>query len=252
MSSERSSSGKKSIILRLIINGLISLAFVILGFFLIVNLFPRFSNYTLERGELDWTMLEGFASVISLALLAGGITLAVQEYTGKEDARQAEKLAEQREKAKLSYDIYRAIFDKLTDPEQEAARRWILTNITIKKDDEDIDAWYKKTHDKIMQGGGGNTDEIPEGQKAVKLTLNCFDYIGFIAAHYWEVEADSLDWISAPIAKVWRRLGPYVEQVRTLRNTTDYYSSAQHVGELCIQWRKDKGMADEEIAKNTV
>ena len=101
-----------------------------------------------------------------------------------------------------------------------------------------------------MKGGG--RDKLPEGQKAVKLTLNCFDYIGFIAIHYWEIEADSLDWISAPIAKVWRRIGPYVEQVRALRNTTDFYTSAEHVGKLCINWRKDKGMDDEEIAKNTV
>ena len=241
---------RRHIILRLVLIGITSLIFVILGFLVIVNLFPPFSNYTV--GEVNWNMLEGFASVISLALLAGGITLAVTEYTSKEDARQAEKLAEDREKAKLSYDIYKAIFDKLTDPEQEAARRWILTNISIKKEDEDLAAWYKRTHAKIMKGGRRTRGEIPEGQNAVKLTLNCFDYIGFIAIHYWEVEADSLDWISAPIAKVWRRLGPYVEHVRTLRNTKDYYSSAQHVGELCIQWRKDKGMADEEIAKNTV
>jgi hypothetical protein len=218
---------------------------VIVGFLLTLSFFLLFSEYTQEKVKVSWHLLDGFASVISLALLAGGLTFAVTEYISKEDA-------EQREKAKLSYDIYKAIFDKLTDPEQEAARRWILTKISIKKDDEDIDAWYKKTHAKIMKGAGRNKDEIPEGQKAVKLTLNCFDYIGFIAAHYWETEADSLDWISAPVAKVWRRLGPYVDQVRTLRKTTDYYSSAEHVGKLCIQWRRDKGMQDEEIAKNTV
>jgi len=249
MKDKQPHSGRKNIFFKLIPIGITSLIFVIMGFLIIVNLFPPFSNYTLGR-EVEWNLLEGYASVISLALLAGGLTFAVTEYTSKENAREAEKLAEQREKAKLSYDIYKAIFDKLTDPKQEAARRWILTNITIKKDDEDIAAWYKKTHAKIIKGGGRN--ELPEGQKAVKLTLNCFDYIGFIAIHYWEIEADSLDWISAPIAKVWRRLGPYVEQVRALRNTTDFYTSAEHVGKLCIGWRKDKGMDDEEIAKNTV
>ena len=243
-------TGRRNIIFKLIPIGITSLVFVLLGFLVIVNLFPPFSNYT--SGEVNWNLLEGFASVISLALLAGGLIFAVTEYTSKENAREAEKLAEQREKAKLSYDIYKAIFDKLTDPEQEAARRWILTNITIKKDDEDIDVWYKKTHAKIMRGGRRNKDGLPEGQNAVKLTLNCFDYIGFIALHYWEIEADSLDWISAPIAKIWRRLGPYVEHVRELRKTTDFYTSAEHVGELCIKWRKDKGMDDEEIAKNTV
>ena len=250
MNNEQPRSDRKNIIYKLLPIGITSLIFVMLGFLVIVNLFPTFSKYTLGKGE--WDLLEGFASVISLALLAGGLTFAVTEYISKENARQTEKLAEEREKAKLSYDIYKAIFDKLTDPEQEEARRWILTNITIKKDDEDIAAWYKKTHAKITKGGRRNKNELPEGQGAIKLTLNCFDYIGFIAIHYWEIEADSLDWISAPIAKVWRRIGPYVEQVRILRNSTDFYTSAEYVGKLCISWRKDKGMVDEEYAKNTV
>ena len=93
---------------------------------------------------------------------------------------------------------------------------------------------------------------LPEGQKAVKLTLNCFDYIGFVASHYWEVENDSLDWISAPVAKIWRRIGPYVLHTRTLRKTRDYYLSAEYVGKLCVEWRKKKRLSDEEIVKNSI
>ena len=92
---------------------------------------------------------------------------------------------------------------------------------------------------------------LPEGQNAVKLTLNCFDYIGFIVKHYWDVEKDSLDWISAPVAKVWRRIGPYVDHVRTVRKTTDYYLFAEHLGNLCIEYRRSKGLKDEEIVKET-
>lgn len=205
--------------------------------------FPAFSD--------DWSMLEGFASVISLSLLVGGLVFASIEYINSENAKHAEKIVEEREKANLSYGIYQAIFEKLTDPEQEAARRWILSNIAIKKDDEDIESWYKRTHAKIIKGKTGSKDGLPEGQNALKMTLNCFDYIGFIADHYWEVEEDSLDWISAPIAKVWRRIGPYVLHVRTLRNTTDYYLSAERVGKLCVEWRQKKGLPDEEIAENT-
>ena len=94
---------------------------------------------------------EGFASVVSLALLIGGGAFALAEYSEKEKAKHLEKLAEEREKAKeerekanLDYGIYQAIFEKLTAPEQEAARRWILANITIPKDGEDINAWYQQ------------------------------------------------------------------------------------------------------------
>lgn len=212
-------------------------------FVIIAWAFPNFSD--------NWNLLEGFASVLSLSLLAGGLVFAAIEYISAERAKYAEKVAEDREKAKLSYEIYNAIYHKLTDPEQEAARRWILTNISIKKDDEDLGTWYEKTQTKIMSGAIGSTTGMPEGQHAVKLTLNCFDYIGFISIHYWDMEDDSLDWISAPIAKIWRRIGPYVSYVRELRKTTDYYLSAEHVGDLCIEWRQKKGLPDEEIAANT-
>ena len=208
-----------------------------------IKYFPTFIAYFTEVS--DGGLLEGFASVISLSLLAGGLAFALADYIDKEKAKQTEK-------AKISYEIYNAIYAKLTDPAQEAARRWILSKIDIKKEDEDIDPWYERTHAIIMSGAGGESTGIPEGQNAVKLTLNCFDYIGFIAGHYWEVESDSLDWISAPIAKVWRRIGPYVLHLRKLRNTTDYYLFAERVGDICVEWRKNKGLPDEEIAPNTL
>jgi len=218
-------------------------------FAIVLWAFPLFTINVSE--PRNWSLLEGFASVLSLSLLAGGVVFAVIEYINTENAKQAEKLAEDREKTKLSYEIYNSIYNKLTDPEQEAARRWILINITIKKEDEDIETWYERMNKVIMQKTKNDKDRLPEGQVAVKLTLNCLDYIGFIADHYWEVEKDSLDWISAPIAKIWRRIGPYVLHVRKLRNTTDYYLSAERVGKLCVDHRVKKGLPDEEIAKAT-
>jgi hypothetical protein len=215
----------------------------------IVLLFPRLSMYF--TAEVNWSFLEGYASVLSLAILIGGFTFVISEYNSKEKAKHLEKIAAEREKAKLDYDIYQAIFEMLTAPEQEAARRWILANITIPKDDEDINVWYTQTNKKIMSIQNRSKRVLPEGQEHVKLTLNCFDYIGFIASHYWHVEKDSLDWISAPIAKVWRRIGPYVICVRKLRGTTDYYISAEYIGELCVKWRKDKGLLDEIYAEKT-
>lgn len=228
---------------RLIFFGLISVVSVMAGYLAIMYWwFPGFARGISETN--NWNLLEGFVGAISLALLAGGLTFALAEYIDTEKAKQAEK-------AKLSYEIYNAIYGKLTDPAQEAARRWILSNIAIKRDDEDIETWYQRTHAKIMKTSRGGKGELPEGQNAIKLTLNCFDYIGFIADHYWDMEDDSLDWISAPIAKVWRRIGPYVLHVRALRKTTDYYLSAERVGELCVEWRQGKGLPDEEIAKET-
>jgi hypothetical protein len=167
------------------------------------------------------------------------------EYADKENAKT-------REKAKLSYEIYQAIFEKLTAPEQEAARRWILTNIPVKKADEEMGVWYEQANAAIMRRTPGANDDLPEGQTAVKLTLNCFDYIGFIANHYWDVDDDSLDWISPPIAKVWKRIGPYVNHIRTLRKASDYYLSAELIGSRCIEWRQKRGLADEEYAKATL
>lgn len=250
MNNKQPKNNSQNIVPKIIRVGTGSVLLALAGFFLIVYVgFPLFSQSV--SGEKNWSLLEGFAGAVSLALLAGGLIFAVVEYTNAEATKLKEKIAEDREKNKLSYEIYTAIYNKLTDPAQEAARRWILLNIDIKKHDEDIEDWYKRTQKAIMSGPLGDATNLPEGQNAVKLTLNCLDYIGFIASHYWEVEADSLDWISAPVAKIWRRIGPYVLHVRALRNTTDYYLSAEYVGKLCIEWREGKGLPDEEIARNT-
>lgn len=227
-----------------------ALVFGTVGYLALVLAFPMFSRAF--TGEVNWNLLEGYASIVSLALLFGSIAFAIAEYNDKENARQHEKLIEDREKSKLSYDIYQAIFEKLTDPEQEAARRWILTNLTIKTADEDIAAWYQKTHARIMEQQPGSGNDLPDGQRAVKLTLNCFDYIGFIANHYWDIDADSLDWISPPIAKVWRRIGPYVMHIRALRKASDYYLSAEQIGNRCIEWRQQRGFGEEEYARETL
>jgi hypothetical protein len=216
----------------------------IAGYAALIWVFPAFSQAYL--GKVDWNMLGNFVSVVSFAILGGGLVFALVEYADKENAKY-------REKAKLSYEIYQAIFEKLTAPEQEAARRWILTNIPVKKADEDMAAWYEQANAKIMwRTPGTKDDDLPEGQTAVKLTLNCFDYIGFIANHYWDIDDDSLDWISPPIAKVWKRIGPYVTHVRTLRKASDYYLSAELIGSRCTQWRQKRGLPDEEYAKATL
>ena len=237
-------SHNRDIFLKLFGFGLVAILIGWLGYRAIVEkLFPAFSlQYS---GKVDWSLLGGYANVISLVILIGGLAFAFAEYADKENAKH-------REKARLSHDIYQTIFEKLTAPEQEAARRWILANISVRRDDEEITAWYEKTNTKIMAHPKGMKADVPEGQRSIKLTLNCFDYIGFIAIHYWDIDADSLDWISPPIAKVWKRIGPYVGHVRTLRKAKDYYLSAEYIGNRCIRWRQERGLPDEEYAKETL
>ena len=221
---------------------LATLVIGVLGYFGIMGLFRVFS-VNVAGGE-DWGLLDGFVSAISLSILVGGITYPIVD-------RIRADVAETRERTKLSYDIYQAIFERLTDPAQEAARRWILENITVFDQNEDINSWYEKTHARVMSIDGHEEDFLPEGQRAVKMTLNCLDYIGFIAKHYWDIEEDSLDWLSPPISKIWRRIRPYVLRVRSIRKAADYYVFAEYIGELCIAWRQKRGLENEEYAKNT-
>jgi hypothetical protein len=234
---------------KIILFSVTTLIIGLIAYFIIMGLFRMYSFNI--SGEEKWNLLDGFVGVISLSLLVGGLTYAAVDRIRAEYAEKRAQDAEERDKAKLSYDIYQAIFDKLTDPEQEAARRWILLNIPIKKDSEDTEAWYQRMQARIMEHAAGDGSELPEGQRYIKQTLNCFDYIGFIANNYWEIKEDSLDWLSPPIAKVWRRIGPYVMHVRTLRGAKDYYVSAEYIGNLCIKWRKDRGLPDEEYVEKT-
>ena len=233
-----------------------------LGFFLLIVLFLRLSK--LYIGSIRWDLLEGFSSLMNLVLLISVSSFGLSQFYSSERKSTAERLEQERqeqerqerEKArekfeinKLSYEIYQAVFARIADPEQEAARRWILINMDAPVDGEDLAEWYERVNEKVMAADG--TGDVAEGQEAIKLTLNAFDYIGFIADHYWKMDDDALGWISAPIAKVWERLGPYVDQVQKLRGVDDYYLSAQYIGKLCIEWRASRGFAKETIVKNT-
>jgi hypothetical protein len=220
-----------------------TIVFTTVGYAITMWLFHYFSLRI--SGTQDWDLLGGFVSVLTLSFLVGGLVTSLIDRVNAD-------VIESREKAKLSYGIYQDINAKLTDPEQEAARRWILTNISIKKEQEDLHIWYESTQNKIMALDADGRDDLPEGQRAVKMTLNLLDYIGFIAKNYWDIEDDSLDWLGLPIAKIWRRLGPYVLEVRRQRNAYDYYVFAEYIGMLCIEWRQKRGLPDEEFARNTL
>jgi hypothetical protein len=222
---------------------LLTILFTLVAYAITMWLFRLFSINI--SGTQDWDLLSGFVSVLTLSFLIGGLVTSVIDRFNAD-------IIESRERAKLSYEIYQAINEKLTDPEQEAARRWILTNISIKKDSEDLHEWYEQTQERIMSVNNNIEAGLPEGQQAVKMTLNLLDYIGFIAKNYWDIEDDSLDWLGLPIAKIWRRLEPYILEIRHLRNASDYYVFAEYIGRLCIDWRKKRGFPEEEFARNTL
>ncbi len=69
----------------------------IAGYAARIWVFPAFSQAYL--GKVDWNMLGNFVSVVSFAILGGGLVFALVEYADKENAMY-------REKAKLSYEIY--------------------------------------------------------------------------------------------------------------------------------------------------
>ena len=72
--------------------------------------------------------------------------------------------------------------------------------------------------------------------------LNNFDFIGFVSEHFWNARESDVEWLSPPVAKVWERIGPYVEHLSEQRQEPDYYRAARQFGEYCIEFRQRKGL----------
>jgi hypothetical protein len=211
---------------------LISLAFILAAYWVIRNiLFPQFlSGACVGQTNCDWQLLEGYVGMITLALLVGGLVFTVWEYS--------------RQESQISFQIYEAIHKKLTDPAEEAARRWIINEITVFEDEKELtkEQWIEKISKAILERPEDWDENLAPGHKNVKMTLNTLDYVGFISQNYVNVEGPLLEWMSSPIAKVWERLKPYIEHERLEKNEPDYYQAAYHIGEKCLTWRQKKGM----------
>lgn len=203
------------------------------------------TNRIFYHSNIAWGNLEGISSLVTMALVIGGLVFAY------EDRRQKEKV-ERLENQKISYQHFEDIHSRLTSPEQEEARRWIYENIPVKGEDEPLEKWLAAVKRKIKSKPKGSTEPRTAGQKYVKMVLNNFDFIGFIFTEYWEAEDKEIEWLSPPIAKVWRRIGPYVEAQREERGEPDYYKAASQIGEYALQWREENGYQEPEIIKDTV
>ncbi|HKJ26726.1 MAG TPA: hypothetical protein VJ965_03730 [Anaerolineales bacterium] len=207
--------------------------------------FDLISLHTPMLNALSWGNLEGFTSLVTMSLVIAGLVFAFA------DRRQKEK-EEAHEKQKLSSAHFTTIHDRLTDAKQEDARRWVYENIPLKADDEPLDKWVVKVQKAIDRKPKDWPEKRSPGQIYLKSILNNFDFIGFIFSEYWEAEEKEIEWITPPIAKIWQRIGPYVEHLRDLRNEPDYYKAASTVGEYAIQWREEHNYQEPEFPKNSL
>jgi len=215
--------------------GVLSLLSVFIAYYGILRLlFPAFVSFAHDKGiECNLNLLEGYVSVLTLAILIGGIVFAAREYL--------------RQESQLSFQIYESIHAKLTDPAEEAARRWIIINIEPLEKEDSIEEWIKDFSGKMQKRPNDWKEELPPGHQYVKTALNALDYFGFVAENYVSVEGPLLEWMSPPIAKVWERISPYVERERETRKEPDFYISASYIGEKCLDWRTKMGFKSEII-----
>lgn len=219
-------------------------AFIGVMVFLLMALwfYPAFMLRVTGSETGDLSILEGFTSLVTLAALSGGFVFWVIDRRQKEEAEEAQEKS-------LSFQLFQTIHDRLVDPEQVEARRWIITNIPIKLANQSVEEWYASVSGIIKAKPAGWTESRSPGQIYIKEVLNNFDFIGFVAEHFWNAQDADIDWLSPPVAKVWRRLGPYVRHLGKLRQEPDYYQAADKFGEYCIRWRETRGLPEAEYVE---
>lgn len=209
---------------------LVLASFSLLSVFAAYQIIVRFlfrdfmSTASVEGAGNDWSLLEGYASLIALAILIGGLIFAATEYL--------------RQESQISFQIYESIHARMTDPIEEGARRWIIQNIEPRDPNMTKEKWYEKTARKIHKRPKDWEETLSPGHQSIKRALNTLDYLGFIAENYVNVKGPLQEWMSAPIAKIWERIEPYVEMEREARGEPDFYRSASYLGEKCVEWRK--------------
>jgi len=215
---------------RLLVNGLVALVVVIGIVALGVIVFP---TTKVVAGDVNWGYLEGFTSLATLAIIIGGVVFAYAEHTQNAVQRS-------RESAQASMNLYKEVDHRLNDPQAIEARRWIILNVpTLADMDGDEAAWLEAVKGVLSKIPDGWEDKHPPGKVNLKQVLICFDFIGFIARHYWSMENELVEWMSPLVAKIWERVGGYVEDEARRRNEDDYYCAARDFGNYCIQWRRE-------------
>ena len=243
---------RKQTINNLIKAGVLSFVIIALIFILIIKFFPLTSTlpYFYDTGNvkkiINWDLLEGFISLLTFCLITGGLVFTLIEYIQN-------TIQHRREEAQASFAIFKEINDRLMNPESESARRWIIENLpTLEEMGNDRGKWLKhatKIIDKKPRGWKGNRSP---GREYLKRTLDTFDFIGFIADYYWNMEEEIIIWMNPPISKVWERIEVFVEEEAILRCEPDYYESARNLGKYCIEWRRKKRYPKSKILEKSI
>jgi len=232
-----------------IMAGIVSLAFVAGTFWYGLKLFPQTTLLpdTFGSGEsvkqVNWSILDGVASLATLSFVVGGIIFALIDYVQNAVQRK-------REDAETSFNIYREVYDRLMNPKALEARRWIILNLpTIEDVGNDKKKWLESVNTQINRVPHGWKGDRAPGKEYLKDVLNTFDFIGFVAQYYWNMENELVMWMSPSIAKVWERIEFYVEEEARQRDEPDYYESAREFGKYCVEWR-NKNYPKSKIIKN--
>lgn len=246
-----------------------SLAVLFFAYFLSVRVVPDISD-----DNSYWGYLEGFVGLATLAIIIGGLIFTLVGYLNDAERRDSEYNAER-------INMYKEIFDRLMNNDDIEARRWIIINLEpfhenaqeqltdtydlaqkiVDRDEGKIEAppsqaeidykaWLDRMRTKIYSNAPDKQGEAVSGHDYIKHVLNTFDFLGFINVNCWPLEKEFAEWMSPPVAKVWRRIGPYVEwEARARHETEDFYQAARGLGKYCIQWRFDNDRRESEIIK---
>jgi hypothetical protein len=223
---------QRETIRRLIPSGLLSLAVVVLFFIGTLYLFPQTTTLPESLGErrIEWSYLEGFASLLTMSLVIGGLVFAFSEYVQT-------TIQDRRENAEASFHIYKEVYDQLMNPAATEARRWIILNLPTREEQEGDQSWLKRTTAALNERPKGWEGDRSPGKKYLKEVLNTLDFLGFVARNYWSMEDELVTWMSPSVAKVWERISLYVEDEARRRNEPDFYEAAREFGQHCVEWR---------------
>jgi hypothetical protein len=236
--------------LEAVLGGIIAFLFIILAFQAVLYFYPRIIlPETLQSGNatraIDWTHLGDITSLATFALIVGGVVFAFINYVQNAVQRK-------REEAEASFNIYMEMYNRMMNPQAMEARRWVIENLhTLEEMGNDEKAWLEHLHTKINEIPPDWKGNRPPGKEYLKEILNTFDFIGFVAEHYWSMENELVVWMSSPVAKVWERIHRYVKEEAKQRNEPDYYESACEFADYCMKWRQEHSLKSIVIENGT-
>lgn len=210
--------------------GTLGLAVLSIGIMVLTgSIIMRFVDVT----ELDKP--SEIAALIGSSLLVGGVIFAGAEYIENDAERQRAAREQHRQEFIL-------LVERLMNQEAIETRRWVFTNITPAPAQGDRQAWFDAMRARIFHDAEAEDPAI--GRKHIKQVLSTLDPIGYILLNLSDLHRDEdlMHWLNPMVAKVWERLGPYIEMEAQRRNESiHYYEWARKLGDRTLRWRKEHG-----------